>query len=59
MKITKSWTMRLNAISAVAVILQQVLDVHIIPEEYALYVLLVVNILNAAIRVFKTSQSIE
>ena len=55
----KSLTLWINFIPLVIIVLQNLLDSNIIPASSAVYVLMVINILNIATRTFKTNTAIK
>lgn len=55
----KSLTLWINFIPLVIIVLQNLLDSNIIPASASAYVLIVINILNIAIRTFKTNTAIK
>ena len=55
----KSVTLWINFIPLVIIVLQNLLDSNIIPASSAVYVLMVINILNIVIRAFKTNSAIK
>lgn len=55
----KSLTLWINFIPLVIIVLQNLLDLNVIPASASAYVLIVINILNIAIRTFKTNTAIK
>lgn len=55
----KSVTLWINFIPLVIMVLQNLLDLNAIPASASAYVLIVINILNIAIRTFKTNTAIK
>jgi len=55
----KSLTLWINFIPLVIIVLQNLLDLNVIPASASAYVLIVINILNIATRTFKTNTAIK
>lgn len=55
----KSYTIWINLIPLVIMILQQLLDLNIIPATATASVLVVINVLNIIVRTFKTNSAIK
>lgn len=55
----KSVTLWINFIPLVIIVLQNLLDLNVIPASASAYVLIVINILNIATRTFKTNTAIK
>lgn len=55
----KSLTLWVNFIPLVIIVLQNLLDLNVIPASASAYVLIVINILNIATRTFKTNTAIK
>ena len=53
-----SWTVWLNTIPAILVMLQQLLDLNIVPAKYAWTIFVLMSALNLILRIFKTSKPI-
>jgi len=57
--VLKSWTVWLNTIPALLVMLQQLLDLNIVPAKYAWTIFVLMSALNLILRIFKTTKPIR
>lgn len=57
--VLKSWTVWLNTIPALLIMLQQLLDLNIVPAKYAWTIFALMSALNLILRIFKTTKPIR